>query len=200
MPVTDDTEPPGSREAEEQYGEKERKRLERALPELIKRVFEAGLGKISEGPENVRQLVSELKLPKEVLNLIFAQLDETKNGMYRTVSREIRDFLEHTNFSDELAKALTRLSLEVRTEVRFIPNESGSQGVKPDVPSKDNIRREPGSKSPTEPGEPPEDDEASAGSEKARESSPPLDAVARRISEWPRRKKQDSNGNEEDSQ
>ena len=104
--------------------EKERRRLERLLPELIKRLVEAGYEKISEGPENVREFVREMKLPKEVLALLLAQIDETKNGLYRVVAKEIRDFLEHTNFSEEMAKVLTMLSFEIKTEVRFIDRGS----------------------------------------------------------------------------
>jgi hypothetical protein len=42
--------------------ERERvRRLEGILPELVKRVFEAGYERLSEGPENVLHFVSELK-------------------------------------------------------------------------------------------------------------------------------------------
>ena len=129
--------PPGS-EPEEK--ERERRRLERVLPEIIKRLVEAGYEKITEGPENVREFVREMKLPKEALALILAQLDETKNGLYRVVAKEIRDFLEHTNFSEEMAKVLTMLSFEIKTEVRFIPNDS-KLGASPDVRSKVTVKR-----------------------------------------------------------
>ena len=106
---------------------------------LIKRIVEAGYEKISEGPENVREFVREMKLPKEVLALLLTQIDETKNGLYRVVAREIRDFLDHTNFAEEMAKVLTMLSFEIKTEVRFIPND---ERLKPDVRSKVRVKRE----------------------------------------------------------
>ena len=124
--------------------ERERRRLERILPELIKRIVETGYEKISEGPENVRQFVSEMKLPKEALALILAQLDETKNGLYRVVAKEIRDFLEHTNMAEEISKVLTTLSFEIKTEVRFIPNEARSGVAKPDVRSRVRVRKDRG--------------------------------------------------------
>jgi hypothetical protein len=131
---------PGEREGET---ERERRRLERILPELIKRVLEAGYEKITEGPENVRHFIGEMKLPKEALSLIFAQLDETKNGLYRVVAGEIRDFLEHTNLAEELAKVLTTLSFEVKTEVRFIPNEARLNGLpKPDVRARVRMKKD----------------------------------------------------------
>ncbi len=132
--------PPSSDRVEDK--ERERRRLERILPELIKRIVEAGYEKISEGPENVRHFVSEMKLPKEALALIFAQLDETKNGLYRVVAKEIRDFLEHTNFAEEMSKVLTTLSFEVKTEVRFIPNDSRYGAPRPDVRSRVRVKKD----------------------------------------------------------
>lgn len=134
--------PPDDADASER--ERLRQRLERVLPEIIKRVVETGYEKFSEGPENVRHFVSELKLPKEALQLIISQIDETKNGLYRVVAREIRDFLDHTNFSEEMARALTMLSFEIKTEVRFIPNDqraAGATGARPSVKSKVRVHR-----------------------------------------------------------
>ncbi len=139
--MVSDFPPPDGDEPEEK--ETERKRLERLLPHIIKRIVEAGYEKISEGPENVREFVREMKLPKEALALILAQIDETKNGLYRVVAKEIRDFLEHTNFSEELSKVLTTLSFEIKTEVRFIPNDAKvGAPPKPDVRSRVRVKKD----------------------------------------------------------
>ena len=114
-------------------------RLERLLPELIKRLVE-GIDKFSEG-KDMRQRVSELKLPKEVLALLLAQLEESKNGLYRALAKELRDFLEQTNFADELIAALTKLTFEIRTEVRFVPSQKPRQGVTPDISAKVKVNR-----------------------------------------------------------
>ncbi len=128
--VDDLPEEPAEREAER------RKFVERLLPELIKRVVEAGVVKLSEGPENLRHFVHEMRLPKEIANYLFAQIDETKNGLYRVVAKEIRDFLEHTNLAEELTNALTKLSFEIKTEIRFVPNDASSRMFpKPEVKS-----------------------------------------------------------------
>jgi hypothetical protein len=143
--------------------ERERSRVERILPEVIKRILEGGYERLAEAPENVREFVRELKLPKEVLALMFAQIDETKNGLYRVVAKEIRDFLEQTNLAEELSKVLTTLSFEVKTEVRFIPNDAKPGGApKPDVRSRVVMRRDRKSTAPPPPepeAEPPADPE-----------------------------------------
>ncbi len=105
----------------------ERQRLfERALPEVIKRLVEGAVEKgvetLTEGPENLRNYLGELKLPKEAVQYIYQQIDDTKKGVYRVVAKEIRDVLEHTNLSDEIADVLTKLSFEISTQIRFVPN------------------------------------------------------------------------------
>jgi hypothetical protein len=130
--------------------DREQRRLERLIPELVRRLLEVGYEKLSEGPENVRNLVSEMKLPKEALGLLLAQLDESKNGLYRAVAREVRDFLNQTNFAEELTKVLTTLSFEIKTEVRFIPNDARTRPT-PDVRTKVAVRRDASSRPPEPP-------------------------------------------------
>ncbi len=108
-----------------------RRGLEGLLPDLIRRGVEAGLERLGKTDDSVRNFILERKLPKEIATYLFSQIDETKNGLFRVVAKEIREFLEQTNLSDELRKALTSLSFEIKTEIRFIPNESGAP--KPDV-------------------------------------------------------------------
>jgi len=121
--------PPDSDPTADSPTDGDRHRLfERVLPEVLKRVveraIETGLGKITEAPENIRDLVGDLKLPKEAAHYLYHQIDDTKKGVYRVVAKEIRDVLEHTNFADEIADLLTKVSFEVSTTVRFVPNRT----------------------------------------------------------------------------
>ena len=130
--------------------------VERTLSQFIKRVVESGVEKIAEGPENLRQFVHDLKVPKEIATYLLVQIDETKNGLYRVVAKEIRDFLEHTNVSEELTRALTRLSFEIKTEIRFIPNDAAGTGdpgkfPKPDVRASVHLRSDRKSERPPKP-------------------------------------------------
>jgi hypothetical protein len=123
--------------------EHERRGLfERAVPELVKRVVERAvesgvekLTELTERPETLRNFVGELRLPKEVLGDVYAQIDDTKNGLYRVVAKEIRDVLQQTQIAEEIVKALTKLSFEIKTEIRFVPNPDaeGEAPAKPKV-------------------------------------------------------------------
>ena len=138
MSDQDDDELGMEEEAEAQpEPERRRRKLERMLPEILKRAIEKGLetgiGTISNSGEAIRDLLGDnvKHVPKELVGYVFAQVDETKNAMVRVVAGEVRDFLSATDLAQELQKALTSLSFEIRTEIRFIPNDAG--GVKPEV-------------------------------------------------------------------
>lgn len=103
--------------------ERRRRRLEGVIPEIVRRAVELGVEKTLEAPDNVKQFVGDLKLPKEIAHYLLAQIDETKNGLFRVVAKEIRDFLEHTNFAGEMQKLLTTVQFEVNTTIRFTPND-----------------------------------------------------------------------------
>ena len=100
-----------------------KRRLDSVIPELIKRAVEIGVEKAVEAPDNLKEFVGGMKLPREVASYLLAQVEETKNGLFRVVAKEIREFLEHTNLGSEMQKALTTVQFEINTTIRFKPNE-----------------------------------------------------------------------------
>src|SRR6478609_2378207 len=49
----------------------------------------------------------------------------SKEDIMRVAAGEVRSWLERLNLHDELAKALAKTVIEVKTEIRFRPNEEG---------------------------------------------------------------------------
>lgn len=129
--ISDDDEPEGASD-EPEKGDGDRKSrfegaISNALKRAVERAVESGMGRLAEGPEKIGHLMGDLKLPKEVLSYLYTQIDDTKTGLYRVVAKEIRDVLEHTEMADVLTKVLTKLSFEIRTEIRFVPNEAATK-------------------------------------------------------------------------
>lgn len=129
--ISDDDEPEGAAdEPEKSEGERKRRfegAISHAIKRAVERAVESGVGRLAEGPEKLGHIVGDMKLPKEVLSYLYTQIDETKTGLYRVVAKEIRDVLEHTELADVLTKTLTKLSFEIRTEIRFVPNEAAAK-------------------------------------------------------------------------
>lgn len=128
MGDSDDTTPrdDGS-DGDKPEGER-RRSFDRAIPDLLKRAVEkaveTGVGRLGDGQDGLRNFVGDMKLPKEVMHYLYQQIDDTKAGLYRVVAKEIRDVIEHTQFADEITKVLTKLSFEIKTEIRFVPNDA----------------------------------------------------------------------------
>ncbi len=125
-----DSEPPESAPPSGPGRESRRRRLEGVIPEILKRAVELGVEKAQEAPDNLKQFAADLKLPKEIASYLLTQIDETKNGVFRVVAKEMREFLEHTNFAGEIQKLLTTVQFEVNTTIRFTPNDGRSKAQK----------------------------------------------------------------------
>jgi hypothetical protein len=99
--------------------------FERVVPDGIKR-------KIGAGVENMLKegRLKNLKLPRELMQYIMSQVDETKHAALAAIAKEMRLFLEQTDIAEELSKVLSKVSLEVKTEVRFKPiDEEPAKGT-----------------------------------------------------------------------
>ena len=49
----------------------------------------------------------------------------SKDDIMRAAAGEVKVWLDHLNMNEELAKVLTKLVVEVKTEIRFRPTEDG---------------------------------------------------------------------------
>ena len=125
-------EPP--KEPKERDNEQQRRgRLQEFIPDIVRRTFYAGLGAVFTTEEGIRKLASDFHLPKDITNYLIQQAASSKDELFRVVGKELRGFLESVNVSGELQKLLTSLSFEIKTEIRFIPNDEAVGGVKPDM-------------------------------------------------------------------
>jgi hypothetical protein len=116
-----------------------RQRLESLVPELVKKTFAAGMGAVFSTEEGIRRLARE-NLP-EVAGYIASSADSAKDKVFEVIAGETREFLANLNLSEELAKLLTTLSFEIKTEIRFIPNSERITGAEPDVKASVRIKR-----------------------------------------------------------
>jgi|LNFM01.1.fsa_nt_gb hypothetical protein len=130
--------PPSDDEERDGLSARPKKLIER----IMKRTVESGFEAISKSEDTVRSVIDKIK-DKEIAQVAMDQIDETKNGLYRAVAREMRDFLENTSLASEFKKALTGLAFEVKMEVRFkaTEDENGRTTMRPaadvDVTMKD---------------------------------------------------------------
>jgi hypothetical protein len=144
-----------------------RQRLEALVPDLVRRTFTAGMGAVFQTEDSLRKLTKDLSVPN-VAGYLGEAADNTKDKVLEIIAREVREFLAHVNLSEEIARLLTTLSFEVKTEIRFIPNSERYTGVEPDVKAAVRVKR-------AERAERGERGERPAGPERDEEPEAPVD-------------------------
>lgn len=114
-----------------------RRRFEALLPSVLKRTMVSGVEAAQATEDVIRGMVGELKLPREVVTYLVDVADNTRREVVRVAAREFREFLESANLTEELVRILTSVSFEMKTEIRFVPND---QRLRPNVRSQVRVR------------------------------------------------------------
>ena len=114
-----------------------RNRLESLLPNVLRKTVSTGVGARQMTEDVVRGAIGDLKLPKEAVTYLVDLADNTKKEVIRVAAREFREFLESARFNEEMARILTQLSFEIKTEIRFVPNDDR---LRPRVESSAKVR------------------------------------------------------------
>ncbi len=101
------------------------------VPDIVKRAVLTGVGALFMTEEGIRNLVGEMKLPKDALAFLMAQADRTRGEVARVVSQEVRRFLESETLQREIWKLLTSVTLEVNASIKLKP--SGEPSIRAKV-------------------------------------------------------------------
>lgn len=130
------------------------------VTDFVRRFAAASLGAVVMSEEGIRKVAGQLKLPKEVLGLVLAQADKTKEDIGRVVTEEVRKFLQSDRMRDEFLKMIAGMTIEVRAEVKLVPDRVKDQSpsllpkvtvnelkTKYEVPKKEKKKRDEGDES-----------------------------------------------------
>ena len=110
------------------------KKLSGLVPDIVRRAVLTGVGALFMTEEGIRNLVGEMKLPKDALAFLLSQADKTRSEVARVVTQEVRRFLESETLRREIWKVLTGVTLEVNATIQLKP--SGEPGIRAKVKSK----------------------------------------------------------------
>lgn len=81
-----------------------------------------GEGGDAPGPEEQRRLTDFVR---RAGSAFFEAAGRSKDDLLRAATGEIRSWLDHLDLDKELVRALSRMTLEVKAEIRFRPSETG---------------------------------------------------------------------------
>ena len=124
----EDEDDDGNTPVDEAASPDERERPRR-MSDTVKKALAQGFRSVRSSEEKIRGMVGDV-MPKEVVSYLKGAIDSGRDELVRIVGGQTRKFLEGIDVGGEVAKILTSLSFEIKTEIRFIPND---QKVKPDI-------------------------------------------------------------------
>jgi hypothetical protein len=110
------------------------KKLSGLVPDIVRRAVLTGVGALFMTEEGIRNLVGDMKLPKDAIGFLLAQAEKTRTEVARVVTQEVRRFLESETLRREMWKLLTSVTLEVNASVHLKP--SGEPSLKAKFKSK----------------------------------------------------------------
>ena len=88
--------------------------------EVMKKVLTVGVGAVFLTEESLRGLVSEFKLPKELLVGILESANKTKEDFLNSLSREaVTKIFEHVDPAALMSEFLTRHEVELSVKINF---------------------------------------------------------------------------------
>ena len=88
--------------------------------EVIKKLITAGVGAAFMTEESIRAYVSELKLPKDVLNYILQGASKSKGELMDRVGNEIVRIISKIDFVSEASKFVEEHKFKISAEVEVI--------------------------------------------------------------------------------
>jgi hypothetical protein len=94
------------------------------ISEAIKKLITTGVGAAFMTEESVRNYLNELKLPKEVLNLILQGASKSKDELMERVGSEILKVVSKIDFVKEASKFVEEHKFKVTAEIEVLKKDS----------------------------------------------------------------------------
>lgn len=94
-----------------------------SVSEALRKAISTGYRAVASSEEGLRSVIVDA-IPKELVLYMMRQADAAKDEVVRIFGQQIRRFLDNLDIAGEIQKVLTSVSFEIRTEIRFIPNDS----------------------------------------------------------------------------
>jgi hypothetical protein len=115
-----------SNSKKEEKEPKEASDIKHLFGETVKKVFTAGVSAAFMTEESLRAYLAEMKLPKEVYNLIIQSASKSKDEITQRVGREILGILDKIDFVKEFSKFAESHKFKITAEIDIVKKEPQS--------------------------------------------------------------------------
>jgi len=117
-------------EKDDDLAPEEVKKLSGLVPDIVRRAVLTGVGALFMTEEGIRNLVGDMKMPKDAIAFLMGQADKTRAEVARVVTQEVRRFLESDTLRREIWKMISGVTLEVNASIRLKPSGEPSAKVR----------------------------------------------------------------------
>lgn len=94
------------------------------IGDALKKVVTAGLGAAFMTEESIRSYLSEIKLPKEVLNMLIQSAAKSKEELVTKVSNEVIRVVNKIDFVKEASRFVEEHKFKVKAEIEVVKKEN----------------------------------------------------------------------------
>ncbi len=96
------------------------------LGDTLKKVFSAGVSAAFMTEEGIRTYLGDLKLPKEVLNVLVQTAGKSKDEITNRVTKEIVAIVSKIDFVKEMAKFAETHKFKIQAEIDIVKKDKPS--------------------------------------------------------------------------
>lgn len=100
------------------------------LGETLKKVFTTGVSAAFMTEESIRNYLQEIKLPKEILNILLQSANKSKDEITNRVTKEITQIFNKIDWVSELAKFAETHKFKISAEIDIVKKDQSNQEVK----------------------------------------------------------------------
>jgi hypothetical protein len=96
------------------------KKDEKGVTDALKKVFTAGVSAAFMTEESIRSYLGELKLPKEVLQVLIQSANKSKDEVTQRVTKEVVGIIQKIDFVKEFSKFAETHKFKITAEIDII--------------------------------------------------------------------------------
>lgn len=121
--MANDSKSGGSRASEAGSREESEEGSTLKIGDALKKILTAGIGAAFMTEESVRTYLSEIKLPKEVLNLLLQSAAKSKEELMTRVGNEVIKILSKIDFVKEASRFVEEHKFKISAEVEVVKKD-----------------------------------------------------------------------------
>lgn len=96
---------------------------ENLIGETLKKVFTVGATAAFLTEEGIRSYLGELKLPKEIMNLIIQSANKSKDEITNRVSKEMISLVQKIDFMKEISRFAETHKFKISAEIEILKKD-----------------------------------------------------------------------------